>query len=157
MVSMFYDLVLNCYLREDVSDEHIQAIQCLINRDFQLVVTPKLLLPDGENVWEVFYDKHFLAPAAQPQAIASFVREHITTIPTENNREVHLWTLKYIGRWIKDEFYAHHHLPFVIWLGRVAREGFLGYTMESYLGKNPTLLYAKNGQLEEVEAPFPNP
>lgn len=158
-MSLFFDLVINCDLREDISDEAIEAIRCLTSMEYALPTNPLLLIPgetygtwpsENYNIWDGFSDYHFLVPDPQREIMCNFQRNHRTTIPTENDREVHRYSLQYIGRWLHDDGFYAHHLPFVYWLASVSYDNYLGYYMETHnVGeKGPHHFIVVNGKLK---------
>jgi hypothetical protein len=147
-MSSRFDMVINCDLREDTPEEFIDAIRCLTQRDYQLSVKPQFLYPHHGNVWDSFYDHHFLAPDPQQGIISSFVRLHRLTIPLENHREVYRYRLQYCGSMLHGDYWAHHHIPFVYWLATIAYDVHIGYYVEAS-GSRIHLLKVANGRLLE--------
>jgi hypothetical protein len=97
-MSLQFDLVINCDLKEDVPDDAIDAISYLVQPGYELKKKPQLIYtdpkyPDLGNMWDTFGDRRFLAPDPAHDIISNFRRVHRLTIPTENNREVHRYRL----------------------------------------------------------------
>ncbi len=146
-MSLYFDLVLNCYLREDTPEETINAIRCLTSSKYELETPPKLLIKDFD-IWDMFYEYHFLAPMPEFETISSFRQSerYVLLAPFHTRR---LWCLQFSGRQILDDLYNTHHWPFVNWLASVAYEeenqGFIGYMKETY--EAPFLMYVRDGEL----------
>ncbi len=150
-MSIFYDLVINCDLKEDTPGDAIEAVRCLTTRGYELAVEPQLIDSwEHENVWESFSDRHFLAPDPEWDTVSKFLRMHRTTIPSENNRPVYRYVLQYAGRRLHDDFFNDHHLPFLYWLATVSYDKYIGYYMISHdlWGDGPRLLLAIDGVLK---------
>jgi len=130
-MSLHFDMVINCDLREDTSKEFIEAIRCLTQRDYILQKKPELIYPNHGNIWNSFYDHHFLASDPEHDIISNFRRVHRLTIPLENNQEVHRYRLQYCGSWLHDDFFYQCHIPFVYWLATIAYEDYIGYYHET--------------------------
>jgi hypothetical protein len=149
-MSLHFDMVINCDLREDTPDAVIEIVRCLTQRDYRLAFTPQMDVQGHGNVWDRFYDYHFLAPQPERDVISNFRRVHRLTIPNENNREVYQFRLQYCASWIHDDFWAHHHIPFVYWLASHACEGFIGYYVETNaFSSNVNLLVVQDRRLKE--------
>jgi hypothetical protein len=131
-MSLHFDMVINCDLREDTPEEIIEAIRYLTQKDYTLQSKPALIYSDHGNIWDSFYDKHFLAPDPDHDIISNFRRVHRLTIPLENNREVYRYRLQYCGSWLHDDFFAAHHMPFIYWLASIAYENYIGYYCETH-------------------------
>ncbi len=147
----YFDLVINCDLREDISAEFIEAIQCLMSKDNELEIIPKLFVPDYDaNIWTGFYDKTFLTHDPENDVISNFQRRHRMTIPSENNRKVYRYHLQYCGSMIHDDYWAACHLPFVYWLATVSHDNHLGFYKETgQMGRVVQHLVVENGKLLE--------
>lgn len=155
-MSQFFDLMLFCDLREDTPEDIIEAMRCLTTHNYPIPSNPQLILPDLTNAWDYFSGNyHFLAPDPRWEIISNFRRMHRSTIPLENNREVHCYSLSYLGRNIHDDYFYQRHVPFVAWLGSVAVDGCIGYWEGSY-SPSPRLLYAKNRTVHYVDANLPD-
>lgn len=148
-MSLHFDMVINCDLREDTPENIYEAIQCLTQRDYKLKDKPELIYPGQGNIWDGFSDYHFLAPDSQHDVISNFRRVHQLTIPTENNREVHRYRLQYCGSWLHDDFFYAHHLPFVYWLATIAYEKYIGYYVETGGSVGVHHFFAENGKLKD--------
>lgn len=149
-MSLHFDMVINCDLREDTSEEFIEAIRCLTQKDYTLQIKPNLFCSDygWGNIWNSFYDNHFLAPDPEHDIISNFRRVHRLTIPLENNREVHRYRLQYCGSWIHDDYFYQCHIPFVYWLASIAYENYIGYYHETHnIGLGIHHLFIKDGKL----------
>jgi len=133
-MSLHFDMVINCDLREDTPEDIIEAIRCLTQKDYTPIPKPNLLLIENDygNIWDSFYEYHFLAPDPEHDTISNFRRVHRLTIPLENNREVHRYRLQYCGSWLHDDFFYAHHIPFVYWLASIAYENYIGYYAETH-------------------------
>ncbi len=133
-MSLHFDMVINCDLREDTPEDIIEAIRCLTQKDYAPLPNPNLILTDynHRNAWNSFYDYHFLAPEPQHDIISNFRRVHRLTIPLENNREVHRYRLQFCGSWLHDDFFYSHHMPFVYWLASIVYEDYIGYFCETH-------------------------
>ncbi|MAU13829.1 MAG: hypothetical protein CL607_28690 [Anaerolineaceae bacterium] len=153
-MSMRYDLVINCDLREDVSEDAIEAIRYLIDPNYELKKTPYLpykdpRYPDIGDMWKYFEPYRFLVPDPQHDIISNFRRIHRTTIPMENNREVYRYRLQYCGSMLHDDYFAQSHMPFIYWLANVVYGDFIGYYTETQIGSRKVhLLHVKDGRLE---------
>ncbi len=130
-MSLYFDMVINCDLREDTPDDVIEIIRSLTQTGYRLGFTPQMDVPGKGNVWFQFDDYHFLAPLPEQDVISNFRRVHRLTILDEGNREVYQFRLQYCASWIHDDFWAHHHIPFVYWLAQYSCEGFIGYYIET--------------------------
>lgn len=153
-MSLYYDLVINCDLKEDAPEDAIEAIKYLSQPNYHLSKTPRLIYSDGRypeqsgDMWEMFGQERFLAPEPEQNVISNFQRVYRTTIPAENNREVYRYRLQYCGNLLHDDSFYELHLPFVYWLATVAYENTLGYYMESE-GGPVRLLRVENGFLAD--------
>ncbi len=147
-MSDYFDVVICCDLREDTPEEAIDAIRCLTNCNYQPKEKPDLVDKDYGygNIWDGFYDHHFLAPDPERENISSFQRMWRTAMPAENNRDVYRYCLQYSGRNIHDDFWREHHIPFVYWLASYVFEDFIGY-MKYSEGGAIHLMHVKNGKL----------
>jgi hypothetical protein len=146
-MSIYYDMSINCDLREDTPDEAIDIIRCLTQPGYQLGFTPQMEVPGHGNIWLQFYDKHFLAQQPEHDQISNFHRGYRTTVPKENHREVFQYRLLYCASLIHDDFWIHHHAPFVYWLAQHASNGYIGYYAETIQAVRFNLLVAINRQL----------
>lgn len=146
-MSLHFDVVIMCDLRVDMPDEAIEALRGLTNRDYELKMTPKLLIEE-DDIWSMFSDYHFLAPVLENETVSSFHR-FLREIDTAKNREIYRWSLQFSGRQILDDIYHTHHLPFLYWLASAvyekANQGFIGYIKETF--DAPSMMYVKNGKL----------
>jgi hypothetical protein len=138
-MSLSFDLVINCDLREDTPEDAIEAIKYLTQPDYTLKQEPQLTItdpkyPDVGNMWDTFGSRHFLVPDPDHNIICNFRRVHRLTIPLENNREVYRYRLQYCGSLFLDDYFFQFHLPFVYWLATVAYENYIGYYMETHGG-----------------------
>jgi hypothetical protein len=147
-MSLYFDLVICCYLKEDVPEAYIEAIRSLTDPTYNLIEAPNLICPREGNVWESFYDYHFLAPDPKREAISNFQRIWRTTIPAEN-RDVYQYCLQFSGRMLHDDFFYVHHLPFVCWLASIVDTDFIGYYKETDYGDKPRLLYVKDSKIAD--------
>lgn len=148
-MSLYFDLVINCDLREDVPADVIEGLRCLTSKDYEPKTKPQLIYRKWgfDNLWDDLYDKHFLAPDPEHEVVSNFQRKHRLTIPLEGNREVHRYCLQYCGRNLHDDGFYELHLPFVAWLASVAYEDYIGYYKET---ENSGLLHqfnVKNGEI----------
>ncbi|MCI0712760.1 MAG: hypothetical protein L0154_21570 [Chloroflexi bacterium] len=156
-MSLYFDLVINCYFREEISEEHVKVLHWLTDKDYELDFTPTLTVNyegyDAADVWEsVRLAPHMLASHSERQIISQLRRIHYTTIPLENNREAYLWLLQYIGRWLHDDGFYECYLPCVYWLASIAKDGLVGYWRETdYAFTKTYLLFAKNTSVQSVD------
>ena len=116
-MSLHFDLVINCDLREDTPEDAIEAIKYLTQPDYTLKQEPQLTFtdPNFPYVGTVWSSKRFLLSDPDHDIISNFRRVHRLTIPTENNREVHRYRLQYCGSWLHDDYFYQYHLPFDYW------------------------------------------
>lgn len=150
-MSLHFDLVINCDLKEDVPEDAIEAIKYLMQPDYSLKKEPQLIYADPEypdlgNMWDIFGNYRFLVPDPDQNIISNFRRMFRTTIPAENHREVFRYRLQYCGSWLHDDYFYQYHKPFVYWLATVAYENFIGYYMETHVG-TAHHLRVKDGKL----------
>src|SRR5262245_7239522 len=119
-MSAYVDLVISCDLKEDTPETYINAIRCLTDRNYELGEKPELIYPGQGNIWDAFSDYHFLAPDFEHEIISSFQKKLRLILPAENHREVYHYSLQFSGRFIHDDYWAAHHIPFLYWLGTIA-------------------------------------
>lgn len=157
-MSLKFDLVINCDLREDTPAEHIEAIRCLTTKDYELPTKPQLPISFyGEpewNMWNSFSDYHFLASDPEQLIVSNFRRIHRLTIPLENNREVHRYSLQYCGRELHDDYFYSHHIPFIHWLASITCENYIGYYVETTNKpeyNHPEHFVVTNGKLQTIK------
>src|SRR5207253_387653 len=131
--------------------ELVDAVRCLTDRSFNLETTPPMHLEGRGNIWETFWDRHFLAPDPDDDIIVSFQRRERLYYPTEA-RMVYGYSLQYSGRFIHDDGFYRQHIPFLYWLGTVADEGYIGCTGESNEMQRD-LLYSVNRKLQIRRVP----
>ncbi|MCL4253157.1 MAG: hypothetical protein KJ043_05195, partial [Anaerolineae bacterium] len=98
-----------------------------MTKGYELKIEPQLPYPKHGNVWDLIYDKHFLAHDPQNFVISQFQRRLCTTIPSENNREVYRWRLQYMGHFLHDDYFYQAHMPFIHWLATMSHENYFGY------------------------------
>lgn len=139
-MSISFDLVINCDIREDVPDDVIAGLKCLTTKGYELKVHPQFMHPNMGNVWEMIPDKHFLAPDPEREIMSQFQRKYRTSIPKENHREVYRYSLQYIARHIHDDVYGDNHRPFLFWLETVVHDKCFGYIKSEF--SEPELLIA---------------
>jgi hypothetical protein len=153
-MSLYYDMVINCYLREDTPEEFIKAISFLTDPASELTASPKFVItePDGKehnfgNL--VSPNNHFLAPNPEYQIISQFRKIHYST---RHNHEVYLWLLQYTGRWLHDDSFYEEELPFIYWLAFMSVDGLVGYWKETDHQKAKVhLIFAEGGKFREIE------
>lgn len=150
-MSLHFDLVINCDLREGTPEQAIEVIRCLTERDYQLNFKPEVLYPGQGDLWDYWTsDPHFLALNPQQDVISNFRRVHRMTMPLEGNREVYRYRLQYCGSCLHDDSFYELHMPFVYWLATIAYEEHLGYYGETHGGGlGVQQLIAKNGKLQD--------
>jgi hypothetical protein len=112
-MSLYFDFVICCDLREDAPEEVVDALRYLTDPTFELKQKSPLIFTwvgrdDGtlqkENLWDMSGDNRFLASDPEHEVISSFQRKLRTIIPLENNREVYNWSLQYCGRNLHDDY-----------------------------------------------------
>jgi hypothetical protein len=130
-MSLYFDLVINCDLREDTPEDAIEAIRCFMTKGYEIKINPQLLYPNHGNVWEQIHYKHFLASDPQQGIMSNFRHRLRRIIPTENNREVYRYHLQYMGHFLHDDYFHHAHMPFIYWLATVSYHDYFGYYAES--------------------------
>ena len=133
-MSLYFDMVINCEIREDTSEELIDAIRHLTDRSHILSTTPNMLYEGHGNIWEVFSDYNFLAPKSDHYVISNFKRIDGLSVPTQTEpeiRQVVRHRLQYCGSWLHDDYFYENHLPFVHWLAGVAHRDYIGYYKET--------------------------
>ena len=162
-MSLYFDLVINCYFREEISEEQVKVLHWLVDKDYELDFTPTLTVNYDEydfgNVWEnIRLAPHMLASNPEHPCISLLQHIHYTTIPLENNREVYLWLLQYSGRWLHDDGFYEYYLPCVYWLASIARAGLVGYWKETDYNVAPThLIFATKYGVQSVDVNYPKP
>ena len=141
-MSLYFDLVINCDLKEDTPASVIEAVKSLTDTRYEPPKDPQLSLPWDDNGWNHFWNMHFLAPWQDD--VVSFKRQLRAYLPRENNRPVYRYSLKYMGRNLKDDLFFTHHYIFFYWLAIVSYQNFFGYYQETAdrAGKQVKLLYA---------------
>ena len=135
-MSLYFDLVINCDLREDTPPDAIEAIKCLTSRDLQLDKKPTLIAPEVGNIWDYFYDEHFLAPDTANNIISNFQRRWITSIPEENHRKVYRYRLQFSGVRLHDDYFYPHYKPFTYWLATIFKREIYGLLQRNRCGWN---------------------
>ncbi|NDJ74660.1 MAG: hypothetical protein GYB65_00255 [Chloroflexi bacterium] len=152
---MYFDLVINCDLREDTPAEAIEAVRCLTCRDCAVPANPQLVNPydPDHNVWELFADVHFLASLPGQEVVSNFQRRTRMPLEEENNREGQRYVLQYAGRMIHDDFFYQHHLPFLYWLASVSHDSHLGYykVSQDREGNSFHLFVVTDGKIEKIK------
>lgn len=146
-MSLHFDLMISCDLLENTPDSYIKAIQCLTDRNIILDEQPQLFYPGYGNIWEGFYDIHFLAPDPDREIISNFQRVWRESKP--EGEKIFRYSLQYSGRWIHDDRFASHHMPFLYWLASIAKPSFIGYYGEHDFYR-PAQLVVENAQLAFV-------
>jgi len=153
-MSSYFDMVINCDLREDTPAEAIEAIKCLISHDTEMKNVSNLLYRGLGDICKSFYNTNFLAPDPDNGIISNFYRRFIYTIPQENNRKVYRYRLQYCGIGIHDDHWAHCHMPFAGWLASVSNDKYMGYyKLTDEIGWKVQHLLTENGQLKVDKTP----
>lgn len=130
-MSLYFDLVIQCDLREDTPQDAIEAIHCFMTKGYELKTEPQLLYPNHGNVWQDIHYKHFLVHDPQNYVLSQFQHQLRTIIPLENNREIYRWHLQYMGHFLHDDYFAQAHMPFIHWLATASYENYFGYYLET--------------------------
>jgi hypothetical protein len=143
-MSLHYDLVVNCDLREDASASCIELISWLTDENSEPESRPKFDCLDSsekerENVWI----HPFLAPELDDETISVFQKRYRYTAPAnKGGRDVYQDTFQYSARNLLDDEFYDCHLSFLDWMARITENGFIGYYKEEF-DTNPTLMYVK--------------
>lgn len=130
-MSLYFDLVINCDLKENASADAVTAIQYFTQPDYPLKHTPQLTYatqtqPHTGNLWDVFGSRRFLVPDPAQNVISNFQRSYrIGTLTGYRYR------LQYCGNALHGDTFYQYHLPFVHWLATIAYENYLGYYTET--------------------------
>lgn len=144
-MSEYFDVIITCHLPEDTPEEVINIIRCLTDRAFELKEKPNIRNEYFGDLWEVFWDEHFLAPDPEKMSLSNFRKLPWLSIPTENDRVVYRYSLQYSGRYIHDDVWRENHYPFVFWLASYVMDDFIGYMKYSEGGK-PDLIFIEDGK-----------
>lgn len=147
-MSLHFDLVIMCDLREDTPSDCVELIRWLFTLPSQNIDQPKghCVDEEGRNFHEWFNDP-FLAPFPNQEVTSTFQQWYRYTMPAiSGGGDVYRYALQYSARRILDDAFYEEHLNFVGWLATIAEEGFIGYYREEAALK-PNLLYSKNRQL----------
>jgi hypothetical protein len=148
-MSLYFDLVINCDLREDTPEDYIQAIRYWTDPNFALDVKPKIAFYKEDNLWDrEFWHERFLAPDPEHEITVNFRRKLRYMIPMENNREVYRYVFQYVARWLHDDGFYEEHLTFVAWLATISQNGFMGYYCETDPLGRIRLIYSHNRQVK---------
>lgn len=155
-MSLRFNFVICCDLREDTPLEVIDAIRFLSDPAFVLEQKLPLVFSyiggDGsfqqQNLWDLFGEDRFLIPDFENETISSFQRKWRTAIPLEGNRDVYCWSLQYSGRYIHDDFAAHCHTNFIYWLATYV-DGLVGYWHETNSFGKMHIVYGINGEYKD--------
>jgi hypothetical protein len=153
-MSLYFDLVINCDLREDTPDDYIQSIRYWTDPNFVLDIKPVIPLYKIENLWNsASWHDRFLAPYPEYDVTVNFRRKLRHIVPLENNREVYRYVFQYAARWLHDDGFYEDHLTFVTWLATISLDGFMGYYCETDPLGRITLLYSENRQIKFTNVP----
>lgn len=136
-MSSYFDLVITCDLREDTPEEAIEGLKCLTNSNYMLTTHPQLIHPQLGNIWDMFSNKHFLAPNPGHEILSQFGRRN-----RPNSRQLYRYSLQYSGRNLHDDFFGEHHQIFILWLEIFCYEQYFGYLMETTGWPKPEFLKA---------------
>ena len=147
-MSAYFDLVINCDLREDVPASCVQFISWLCDIDSSLETQPRVDCFDQNetelaNVWSY----PFLAPRPDEETFSNFQSRYRYNMPeTKGGKEVYKYSLHFSEHNILDDTFFDCHLSFLYWIARICENGFIGYYKEEF-DSEPTLVYVKDGEL----------
>jgi hypothetical protein len=143
-MSLHFDLVIVCDLREDTPEPCVEYIQWLFTRPSDSAPKPQF---DCPNEYGLTFDDPFLYPLPTEEVISVFQKKYrYTRSPNAGGGDVYRYAIQFSARDILDDGFYEDHLNFVAWLATLAEEGFIGYYKEE-LAFKPELLYVKNRQL----------
>lgn len=147
-MSLYFDLFINCDLREDIPDELIDVIKSFITPDVNLEAKPTLTIPKYGSIWNKIPDIQFLAPDPAHGVKSIFGQRYILSASEENNRDIYRYHLQYEGLVLHDDYFYAYHIPFVYWLATISHDKYLGYFIESG-GDVMNHLVVEHGRLKE--------
>jgi hypothetical protein len=147
-MSAYFDLVINCDLRENAPLACIEFVSWLCDANSNLASQPKSDCFDQNekelaNVWNF----PFLAPQLEEETISNFQSRYRYTMPeSTGERDVRKYSLHFFERNILDDTFFDCHLSFLYWIAGICENGFIGYYKEEF-DAEPTLMYVKEGKL----------
>ncbi|MBI1255882.1 MAG: hypothetical protein GC204_00280 [Chloroflexi bacterium] len=144
-MSVFFDLVIMCDLREDTPEACIRLIQWLADPASDPATRPPF---DCSHAYDpglnALFNYPFLAQQADEEVASRFQNRFRHN--TEAG-EVYRYRLQFSQRNIMDDDFDQALMPFVDWLTGIAEDGFIGYYRNED-SLRPTLLYVKDRNLE---------
>ncbi|MEZ4670303.1 MAG: hypothetical protein R3E39_20545 [Anaerolineae bacterium] len=147
-MSLHFDIVIVCDLREDTPSDCLELLAWLTDANSSSEARPRFHCFD-ENYMELAdaFDHPFLAPLPNEEVISVFQRRYRYTMPTKTGgKDVYRYCLQFSARGILDDYFYECHLLFTYWLASVSEDGFIGYYKEE-LDNDPILLYVKDRKL----------
>jgi hypothetical protein len=149
-MSMHYDLVIVCDLREDTPEPCIELIRWLSDPASDPEAKPQFdCFSENDKDLADNLDYPFLASYPSEEVVTVFQRRYrYTTSLVAGRRDVYRYCLQYSARGILDDVFVETHILFVYWLSSLIVDGFIGYYKEE-LDNQPRLLYVKDRKLVE--------
>jgi len=150
-MSLYFDLVINCDLKEDTPSDVIEAIKCLTSFEISetdLKQKPRLLLK-GYNLWDLIDDYNLLAPQPEHNIITNFQPRKFG-VDTDSNRQSTRYRLQYCASNLKDDTFHQNYIGFLHWLATVSNDNYFGFYKETdEIGGIFHHLIVENGALKD--------
>lgn len=147
-MSAYFDLVINCDIREDVPPSRIKLISWLCDINSNPESWPQF--GQGNQIQEGHarvWDYPFLAQQLEEETFSNFQSRYRYTLPDSmGGKEVRKYSLHFFGRNISDDTFFDCHLSFLIWVAPICENGFIGYYKEESRN-DPVLMYVNDGKL----------
>jgi hypothetical protein len=145
-MSLHYDLVINCDLREDAPAACVQLIAWLCG-DVTKPESATDCFDQNEMNLATIWDFQFLEPAPESETFSDFQSRYRYNRPMNvGGAPVYKYSLHYSARLLLDDYFYDCHLMFLPWLARLCEDGFIGFYKEEF-DAEPTLMYVKEGEL----------
>ncbi|MEP7294467.1 MAG: hypothetical protein ABI835_21940 [Chloroflexota bacterium] len=147
-MSLHFDLVITCDLREDTPQDCVELIRWLFTLPSDPLNQPQghCFDEEGRNFHE-WFNYPFLAPFPEQEVISIFQKRYrYTRSAISGGGDVYRYALQFSARRILDDGFYEDNLNFVGWLATVAEDGFIGHYKEE-LATVPKLLYARDRNL----------
>lgn len=150
-MSLYFDVVICCDLREGTPQEVVDTIRYLSDPTFELKQKSRSIYAlFGLDTDTLTDDYRFLISNPEHEVIASFQRKLRAVIPSENHREVYNWSLQYCGRNLLDDYAYECHFSLLYWLPQYV-DGLVGYYYETTGSDLVRVVYSLNGTAKTVD------